>query len=171
MNDHLSPSDTGSGQLPFRLPRLSLRGCALAPLLAVFATLQCASLQADEAAEVDDAARSNVISAPQATIPWMSGGIGDEARDDMRTAATRYNVHLMFSDRQGAYLADIPFTVSRLDGREIQSGVSEGPLLYLKLLPGAYRISANIDGEWQSKRIQAGAPGHSVRISFIARGD
>lgn len=168
MNDHLSASGTGSSHPPFRRSRLSLTGCVLAPLLAVFATLHCASLQADE---VDDTARSNVVSAPQASIPWMSGGIGDEARDDMRSAAAGYNVHLVFSDRQGAYLADIPFAVSRLDGREIQSGVSEGPLLYLKLPPGAYRISANIDGAWQSKRIQTGAPGHSVRMSFIARGE
>lgn len=171
MNDPLSSADPGSGLPPFRLSRRSLRGGLLAPVLAVFATLQCASLQAEEIDQVDAVARANVVSAPQSPVSWMSGGIGDEARDDMRKAAAGYNVHLVFSDRQGAYLANIPFCVSRPDGREIQSGVSEGPLLYLQLPPGAYQIAAMIDGTWQSRRIQAGTSPRSVRMSFIARGD
>jgi len=113
------------------------------------------------------AARQDLASAPQEQIPWISGGVSDEARDEMRKAAPAYNVHLIFSNRQGSYLADIPFTVSRLNGRELYSGVSEGPLLYLNLPPGIYQIAVQLDGVWQNKRIRAGTSGNPAKASFV----
>jgi hypothetical protein len=129
--------------------------------------LPSAALWADE---VGDVAKQNVLSAPQAELSWMSGGIGDEARDEMRKAAVAYSVHLVFSDRQGSYLAGIPFTVSRLNGRELYSGVSAGPLLYLKLPPGSYQIAAKFDGVWHQQQIEAGTNEHPARVSFVAIG-
>ena len=116
------------------------------------------------------AARQDLTSAPQEQIPWISGGVSDEARDEMRKAAPAYNVHLMFSNRQGSYLADIPFTVSKPNGRELFSGVSEGPLLYLKLPPGTYQIAVQLGGVWQNKRIRAGTSGNPAKASFVGNG-
>jgi hypothetical protein len=155
MNNHLAVFKTPPLQRSRRL-RVTV-GC-----LAFVAALQCAPLLADEVAS------HNATSMAQEQVPWMSGGIGDEARDEMRKAAAAYNVHLVFSDRLGNYLADIPFSVARRDGRKIHTGVSEGPLLYLKLPPGSYQISAEMNGLWQSKRIQASASGNSVKTSFVA---
>lgn len=160
MNDH--PSGFKTSRRPFlRFPT----GVRLASLLPVFLALQCAPLQADMA---DDEARFNAASASQAAIPWRSGGVGDEAREEMRKAAASYNVHLTFIDRQGAYLSGIPVSVRRRSGQEIYSGVSEGPLLYLKLPRGSYQVSAMIDDAWQNRRIQLGAAGGSARLSFVA---
>lgn len=116
------------------------------------------------------AARQDLTSAPQEQIPWISGGVSDEARDEMRKAAPAYNVHLMFSNRQGSYLADIPFTVSKLNGRELYTGVSEGPLLYLNLPPGTYQIAVQLDGVWQNRRIHAGTSGYPAKASFVGKG-
>ena len=122
------------------------------------------------AGEIGDVAKQNTTSAPQAELSWMSGGIGDEARDEMRKAAAAYSVHLVFSDQQGAYLAGIPFSVTKLNGRELYSGVSAGPLLYLKLPPGSYLISAQFDGIWHNKRITAGTGENPARVSFVGYG-
>jgi len=138
------------------------------PIAVILGALLCPPLQASE---VGDNAKSNVTSVPQADIPWMSGGIGEEARDEMRKAASSYNVQIVFSNRQGSYLADIPFTVAGRDGRQIISGVSEGPLLYVKLPPAVYRISAQIDGAWQHRRIQAATTGRPLRMVFVSRGE
>jgi len=136
-------------------------------LVAALVAVHALPLWAEEGGDV---AKENATSAPQAELAWMSGGIGDEARDEMRKAAAAYSVHLVFSDREGSYLADIPFTVSRLNGRELYSGVSAGPLLYLKLPPGSYQISAKFDGVWHSKRIRAGTAGDPARVSFVSIG-
>lgn len=141
----------------------------LSGLLAVAVALQGAPLLA---AAADGAARTtNTTSAPQEAISWMSGGVGDEALAEMQQAAAAYNVHVMFSNQTGNYLAGIPFTVAQLappNAREIYSGVSQGPLLYLKLPPGSYKISADIDGVWKSQQVQAGASGSTTKLSFVS---
>lgn len=123
------------------------------------------------AAEPDAAAKENARSNPQAEIPWLSGGIGEEAREAMQREAGGYNVQAVFSSRKGNYLAAIPFAVLRPDGGRILSGVSAGPLLYLKLRPGAYQLSAQLDGVWQNKRFQADAAAPPARIAFVANGE
>lgn len=149
--------------------RNSLSASMRSGLLALFMALQGAPLSAEEA---DAAARFNAASAPQAEVPWMSGGIGDEAREEMRRAATAYNVQVIFSARNGDYLAAIPITVTRSNGQQVYSGVSEGPLFYLKLPRGSYKIAAEIDGGWQNKRIEAGASGgRPTKVTFVSRGE
>jgi hypothetical protein len=122
------------------------------------------------AGEIGDVAKQNTTSAPQAELPWMSGGVGDEARDEMRKVAASYSVHVVFSDAQGAYLAGIPFAVTKLNGRDMYSGTSTGPLLYLKLPPGSYQIAAKFDGTWHNKPVQAGTGDAPTRVSFVSVG-
>ena len=122
------------------------------------------------AEDVGNVAKQNTVSAPQAELAWMSGGIGDEARDEMRKAAAAYSVHMVFSDREGSYLAGIPFVVTRPNGKELYAGVSAGPLLYLKLPPGSYQISAQFDGVWHKKSIRAGTAADPARVSFVSIG-
>lgn len=104
----------------------------------------------------------------QDKIAWMSGGVGSEARDYMRREAGDYNVHLTFSGRQGHYLANIPYAVHQ-QGKEIHAGTADGPLLYLRLPPGTYQISAELDGERQQKRITVGSGGRTSKVVFAAR--
>lgn len=120
------------------------------------------------AAEVGDQAKQNVMSAPQSGLAWMSGGIGDEARDEMRKSAGAYNVHLVFSNSQGSYLASVPFRVSHRNGQELYAGVSAGPLLYLKLQPGSYQIAAQLEGIWYQQQINAGINERPANVSFVA---
>ena len=54
-------------------------------------------------------------------------------------------------------------------GLEIHAGVADGPLLYLKLAPGTYTISAELDGERQQKRITVGSGGRISKAHFMAR--
>jgi len=123
------------------------------------------------AVEIDDNARHNAASAPQAAIPWLSGGVGDEALAEMHKVAASYNVQVIFSGQNGRYLASVPFSLTGADGREILAGVSEGPLLYLKLKPGSYRFSANIDHQWQNEAVRIGPANGPVKLSFVSRGE
>jgi len=137
-------------------------------LLAMVVILQCVPALAFE---VDDAAKSNVASSPQAGVSWLSGGVGDEAMTEMHKLSAAYNVHLMLTGPRGNYLAGIPFTVSRRSGQVAVSGVTEGPLLYLKLPAGKYQIAVEIDGAWQTRHIQASASGKTTKVRFVAKGE
>lgn len=121
------------------------------------------------AQETAGVAQANAASPAPAELPWLSGGIGDEALQEMRKAAAGYNLQVLFSNRLGSYLASVPFKLSGRAGRTLLSGISEGPLLYLKLGPGSYRFSAEIDGAWQSRNIRVSSSGSPVRLMFVAR--
>lgn len=139
-------------------------------LLAVAVAATCVPLSATAAADV---VGTTATSTSQSEASWTSGGVSEEGREEMRQVASRYNVHVMFSEQRGSYLAGIPFTVVRLaSGKEQQivSAVSEGPLLYLKLAPGAYRVAAEVDGVWQKQQVRVGAGGSPARVSFVFRG-
>ena len=134
-------------------------------LIAVMFALQCSPVLA---VEVDDAAKSNVTSSPQEAISWISGGVGDEAMAELHKVSTAYNVHLLLTGASGNYLAGVPFSISR-KGKVTVSGVTEGPLLYLKLPSGSYQIAVEHDGAWQSKRIQTSTSGKATKVRFVAK--
>ena len=155
MGNNLKTMDSGVRQ---RTSTLTM-ACGLILLIALFHGTPA------KAAEQNDVAANT-----PAEISWLSGGVGDEALGEMRKVAASYNVHVVFSERSGAYLASIPYTVAAGDGRIIRSGISDGPLLYLKLKPGAYQISAEIDGVWQRHSLKLSAFDPAVRMSFALSG-
>lgn len=154
------------------LSRQPLRRSLASMLVAIVATLPCTPLMAEESSEPDSqVAKANSLSIPDEEFAWMSGGIGDEALQEMRKAARAYNVHVLFTDRQGSYLANIPFTVLGQNNQTTYTGVSDGPLLYLRLPAGAYRVSAKIDNVWQTRPIRVATTGRPAKLSFVARGE
>ena len=155
---NLTPVSAGKAQT--RYGRLGL--------IAMVIVLQCTPALTFE---LDDAAKSNVASSPQAGVSWLSGGVGDEAMTEMHKVSSAYNVHLMLTGPRGNYLAGIPFTVSRHSGQVTVSGVTEGPLLYLKLPAGRYQIAVEIDGAWQTRRVQVSASGQATKVRFVAKGE
>ena len=142
--------------------------CGRFGLIAMVVALHCVPAIA---VELDDAITGNVASAPQAGISWLSGGVGDEAMTEMRKVSAAYNVQLMLTGPRGNYLASVPFKVSRPNGKPTVSGVTEGPLLYLKLPAGSYQIAVQTDGAWQSRRVQAASSGKATKVRFVAKGE
>lgn len=142
----------------------SLRGAPVAALLCVVASLHPPLLWAGEQGPPGRHAAAAVGAV------WISGGIGDEDRAAMQKAAAGFNVRVIFSGRAGEYHAGLPFQIFRSDGRLLVSGVSDGPWLYLRLRPGTYRITADIDGVSYSRAFQAPTAGQTRQLSFIAGG-
>lgn len=132
--------------------------CALQYTPSLAEEVRGASPAADAAVSAD---------APQ----WTSGGVGEEARAEMLAVASAYNVHVLFSRTDGAYLAGVPFAVADNAGRVIDNGISDGPLLYIKLKPGAYQLTAEFGGEKQTRRFRLDTAGSSVKLSFAARSE
>lgn len=138
-------------------------------LLGMMLAALCSALPASPALAADVRLTDQTpVNAP-VEIYWLSGGIGDESRDEMQQSAAAYNVHMLFTDRKGEYLADIPVTIATRKGQLLYSAVSEGPMLYLKLPPGSYLISAEIDGAWQKRNVQLDRSGRASRLQFVSR--
>lgn len=102
-----------------------------------------------------------------ADVAILSGGVGETSAAEMKQAAKAYNVHLVFSNRRREYVADVPYTVLDARRREVATGTSEGPLLYLRLPPGRYEVSARIGTTSITQRIEAKAGGPAPDIHLV----
>jgi hypothetical protein len=88
-----------------------------------------------------------------AEVPYTSGGIGLESREEMREVAPNYNLHLVFSQADGAYVANVAVEVKTTEGASLLRAVAEGPWLYAKLPPGTYVVTAEQNGASITKRV------------------
>lgn len=93
----------------------------------------------------------------QGEVSFVSGGIGADERDALQLMRADYNLHLLFSMRDtGEYLSDIKVVVTDATGNDLLETVAEGPMLFARLKPGRYSISADRNGHLINKTVNIG---------------
>lgn len=76
---------------------------------------------------------------------YASAGIGDD--DPLAVIAGDYNLQLVFAlQGSGSYLADVRVRIVDAAGHSLLEEQSPGPLFYVRLPAGTYRISAEFQG-------------------------
>jgi len=90
-------------------------------------------------------------------VLYVSGGIGDDELDAMKAQASQYNFRMINSDRTGHYAADTEVMIQGRDGGEVLHLQDAGPLLYVRLPPGSYKVTASNSGQQQAKNIKVSA--------------
>lgn len=85
-------------------------------------------------------------------IRYIQGGIGSDEVAAIRAQASQYNLRLTFANTHGEYLSDIAVHIVSASAATVVALKAEGPLLYMKVPPGRYRISAgtrrNFERRW-----------------------
>jgi hypothetical protein len=94
-------------------------------------------------------------------ISYISGGVSEEGRDSLQTAAQGFNLKLILATRSGAYLSDVDVAVSDAQGRRVLDAKSNGPWFYAKLPSGKYDIAASSNGTTVHKSVTVGAEGQN----------
>jgi hypothetical protein len=84
----------------------------------------------------------------------LSGGVGVEEREQMMQRYGEYNLHLGFAEQSGQYVAGVQVTARDASGAVVLSEMTEGPLLFAKLPPGAYRVTASFGGVERTRVIR-----------------
>jgi len=98
-------------------------------------------------------------------IAYVSGGVGESARSEMRRIGGDYNLHLIFSEPTGAYLAFVDVVIEDERGRRMFDTTSQGPWLFADLPPGTYRITARSrDGVFITRTIDVGT--RPIEVNF-----
>ncbi|MAR56763.1 MAG: hypothetical protein CMM93_06225 [Rickettsiales bacterium] len=90
------------------------------------------------------------------TKNYMSGGVGEQDRQQLEAMQNNYNVKMTTAESTGAYLADIPVKITNASGETVIETVTEGPLFFAKLEPGTYTIEATHNGIAKTQKITAG---------------
>lgn len=79
--------------------------------------------------------------------PCLSGGIGLDERDALRSRASDYNLMLSFAAKTGNYLSDVEVVIKDAQGNTVLETVSEGPWFFVKLPTSRYTVMATTMGK------------------------
>ena len=97
--------------------------------------------------------------APAEPGNYLCGGIGLDGRQAMQADRKNYNVHLEFAEAHtGEFISGVKVRIAHLgDKREVGPFEDCGPLLYVQLRPGNYRVSAEYEGRKVAQNITVGS--------------
>lgn len=93
----------------------------------------------------------------QGEVSFVSGGVGGDERAAMQAMRADYNLSLLFSVAgSGEYLSDVKVSIKDSSGNNLLDAVSDGPMLFAKLKPGRYTVSADNNGQVMRKTATVG---------------
>jgi hypothetical protein len=103
-------------------------------------------------------------------IPFMSGGVGIDARKAMESVASDYNLRLSFAAaRDHHYVVDVDVVIADASGKPILDVADAGPLLYAQLPPGRYEVTATMGAERKTRMITVGNRPMAANFQWDAR--
>ena len=80
-------------------------------------------------------------------IPYVSGGVGIDERDALRTLAKDDNLSMSFAAGNKAFLGGAQGLIKDAQGKTILEAASDGPLFFAKLPAGTYGVEATAMGK------------------------
>ncbi|MFZ2973523.1 MAG: carboxypeptidase regulatory-like domain-containing protein [Ferribacterium limneticum] len=86
-------------------------------------------------------------------VTYVSGGIGDEERDEIRMREGDFNLKLLFSERDGSYLGSVDVVVLNPKSEKVLEANSVGPFLLARLPRGSYVIKVSMNGQEQQRKL------------------
>lgn len=90
-------------------------------------------------------------------IRYLNGGIGQLSQRAMRRQAQNWPLRMTFSESGSYdYVTDVKLRVKDGNGADIFTLESAGPITYVLLKPGAYKIVADHDGRTQVRNVNVG---------------
>ncbi|MEO8303708.1 MAG: hypothetical protein ABI724_06285 [Betaproteobacteria bacterium] len=99
-----------------------------------------------------DAKSEEVARAPSGVM-YVSGGIGTNAVELLKSMEKDFNLKIVFANKAGEFLSDVKVTVTDSGGRVLLDTVTEGPLFMAKLPVGGYHIDATFDGRPERQNV------------------
>jgi hypothetical protein len=99
------------------------------------------------------------MEARAADVPYISGGVGEDARQELLAKERDYNLKIIVADKSGAYLADVQVVIESARKERVLDTTMDGPILLVKLAPGTYTIRATSDAKTLTRTVTIAAQG------------
>jgi len=100
----------------------------------------------------------------QGNINFVTGGIGDDERTFLESVRKNYNLHILNSGHDGAFVSDAKVSILDKKGEEVLTS-DAGPIFYAQLPKGKYTIVENNGTVEQKKTVTV--PDRKADVSFI----
>jgi hypothetical protein len=99
------------------------------------------------------------IDARGADVPYLSGGVGADARQELLAKERDYNLKIVAAATSGDYLADVQVVIESARKERVLDATMDGPILLAKLAPGTYTIRATFDAKTLTRTATIAAQG------------
>ena len=99
------------------------------------------------------------LEARAADVPYISGGVGADAREALLAKEKEYNLKIIAAEKSGDYLADVKVVIESARKERVLDTTMEGPILLAKLAPGTYTIRATSGGQTLTQTVTIPAQG------------
>lgn len=136
-------------------------GAGLAPLT---------SQAADAGSAMNPPDAGTAVSAPVKAqgVRYVTGGIGADSEMHMRQIAGQWPLRMTFSEaKNDQFVANVKLSITDLKGKPELALDSAGPMTYVKLPAGDYRVYARYDGHEETRQISMhGDHGHDLNFHW-----
>ncbi len=96
---------------------------------------------------------------------FLSGGIGREEVEAMRSQAKHYALQILLSEgKRGSALIDVALSITDARGATVFQFQQAGPLLYVKLPAGLYKVTGDSNGVVKTQNVNLPTDGKSQRL-------
>jgi hypothetical protein len=99
------------------------------------------------------------LPARAADVPYISGGVGADAREELLAKENEYNLKIVVAATSGDFLADVQVVIDSARSGRVLDTTMEGPILLARLAPGTYSVRATSDAQPQTKTVTIAAQG------------
>lgn len=123
---------------------------------ALLASTWSVSLHAQSASTGSTRVEPSKIEKTSDGIEYLSGGVGIDAQDAINARAKDFNLKLVFTLKEGNYVADVGVAVKDAKGRTVVEDIAEGPFFLAKLPAGQYTVAATYEGRTVTRKLQVG---------------
>ena len=94
-----------------------------------------------------------------AQVPYLSGGVGADERQELADKEKDYNLKIITAETSGDYLGDVRVVIESAGKARVLEATMDGPILLAKLSPGTYTIKATLDNKTLTKSVTISAGG------------
>jgi hypothetical protein len=99
------------------------------------------------------------VRAADAPVPYISGGAGADAREQLLAREKEFNLKIIVADKSGDYLAGVKIMIESATKAQVLDTTMEGPILLAKLPPGTYTIRATSNDQKLTRTVTIAAQG------------
>jgi hypothetical protein len=113
-------------------------------------------------------AQVQAASVPQTKgeIVYVTGGVGADEREKLKAIEKDFNLKLILSLTDGAFIADVAVVIKDASGKVVLSEQAQGPIFMAKLPPGTYTVEATFEGKTEAHKVTVGKGLTTVQLRW-----
>jgi hypothetical protein len=113
------------------------------------------------------AQEDGLVTGSSGAITYASGGVGEDQRIALAALKPDFNLRLTFATRgSGELKAGVALSITDSKRKPVLALDNSGPNVYVKLPPGTYWVSAQSDGQEQSRSVTLARNGAARDVLF-----